>query len=180
MKRENSMGDQRPHSFSLEETFLSYKEHSIICFISVLIGIGHRILLIPLEFKWPLSVDQDNTLLAFFVLREVIMVCVFALMPVLLVFYFILTHLLKKKIQQLDEVIQQRGSMGGRQNNPSKNDREKISRVFIAFLCFIVLFEVFFTAGVVMLILEFYYFIFKRVRMYCCVKKAIEMRERRA
>lgn len=174
MKGENSMGGQRLRSFVLEETFLSYKEHSIICLISTLIGIGHSALLMPLEFKWKLTVDQDSTLLALFVLREVIMVCVFALMPVLLVLYFILTRLLKKKIQKLDEVLRERVLMGGRQNNPSKNDREKINRVFIVFLCFIVLFEMFFTAGIIMLILEFYYFVFKRVRMYCRVKKELK------
>ncbi|CDO49572.1 hypothetical protein [Bartonella tribocorum] len=174
MKGENSMGGQRLRSFVLEETFLSYKEHSIICLISILIGIGHSALLMPLEFKWKLTVDQDSTLLALFVLREVIMVCVFALMPVLLVFYFILTRLLKKKIQKLDEVLRERVLMGGRQNNPSKNDREKINRVFIVFLCFIVLFEMFFTAGIIMLILEFYYFVFKRVRMYCRLKKELK------
>ncbi|WP_375622834.1 MULTISPECIES: hypothetical protein [unclassified Bartonella] len=130
--------------------------------------------MIPLESKWPLSVSQDSTLLAFFVLREVIMVCVFALMPVLLVLYLILTYLLKKKIQQLEEAIQQRGYTTNQQNNPSKNDREKISRFFIVYFLLIFLLEVFFPAGFVMLILEFYYFVFKRVRMYCKVKRELK------
>ncbi|WP_273758534.1 hypothetical protein [Bartonella sp. AU55XJBT] len=174
MKGENSASNQKPRSFALEGPFLSYKEHSIICLLSILIAISHRILVIPLDFKWSLTVSQDSTLLAFFVLREVIMVCVFASIPVLLGLYLILTHLLRKNIQQLNEILQQRGQKTSQQNHPAKNDREKINRVFIVFLCFIVLFEVSFTTVVVMLILEFYSFFFKRVRIYCQVKKELK------
>ncbi|PIT69163.1 hypothetical protein [Bartonella tribocorum] len=174
MKGKNSMGSQNQSFFALEESFLSYKDHIIICLISILIGMGYSALLIPLKFKWSLTVAQDNILLALFVLREVITICVLALMPILLVLYLILTYWLKKKIQQLQKVIQKRGETTHQQNNLSKNDREKTSRFFIAFLFFILLFEVFFTAGVVMLILEFYYFVFKRVRMYCRVKKQLK------
>ncbi|WP_039758322.1 hypothetical protein [Bartonella queenslandensis] len=180
MKGKNSTWSRNPSSFALKESFLSYKDHSIICLISILIGIGYSASSIPLKFKWSLTVAQDSTLLALFVLREVITICVFALMPVLLVFYLILTYLLKKKIQQLEEVIQKRGKTTNQQNNLPKNDREKISRFFIVFLCFILLFEVFFTAAVVMLILEFYYFVFKRVRMYCRVKRQLKCVKKKA
>ncbi|WP_144754531.1 hypothetical protein [Bartonella saheliensis] len=174
MKGENSTGDKEPRSFALEESFLSYKAHSIICLISGIIALCRWVFLIVLEFKKPLTVAQENMLFAFFVLREVIMVCVFAVMPVLLVLYLILTHLLKKNIQQLNKILQQRGQITDQQNHPAKNHRENIRRFFIAFLCFIILFEVSFTAGVVMLILELYSFFFKRVRLYCTVKRELK------
>ncbi|QEE09788.1 hypothetical protein D1093_09530 [Bartonella kosoyi] len=174
MKGEISTGDKEPRSFALEEPFLSYKEHSIIFLISVIIALCRWFFLIFLEFKKPLTVAQDNTLFAFFVLREVIMVCVFALMPVLLGLYLLLTHFLKKNIQQLNELLQQRRQTIDQQNHLSKKHREKINCFFIVFFCFIILFDVSFTAGIVMLILEFYYFIFKRVRLYCRVKRELK------
>ncbi len=174
MKGENSTFYNKRCSLVFGKSFCSYKDHMIICLISILIGIGYKALLIPLESKWPLSVSQDSTLLAFFVLREVIMVCVVALMPILLVLYLILTYLLKKKIQQLEEAIQQRGHTTDQQNNPVKNNRERISSFFIVYFWLIFLLNVFFPAGVVMLILEFYYFVFKRVRTYCRVKRVLK------
>ncbi|WP_139412379.1 hypothetical protein [Bartonella mastomydis] len=174
MKGEISTGDKEPRSFALEESFLSYKEHSIIFLISVIMALCRWVFLIFLEFKKPLTVAQENTLFAFFVLREVIMVCVFALMPVLLGLYLILTHFLKKNIQQLNELLQQRGKTTDQQNHLSKKHRENISCFFIVFLCFIILFDVSFTAGGVILILEFYSFVFKRVRLYCTVKRALK------
>ncbi|WP_375640726.1 MULTISPECIES: hypothetical protein [unclassified Bartonella] len=174
MKGKNSTFYNKRCSLVFGKSFCSYKDHMIICLISILIGIGYKALLIPLESKWPLSVSQDSTLLALFVLREVIMVCVVALMPVLLVLYLILTYLLKKKIQQLDEAIQQRGHTTDQQNNPVKNNRERISSFFIVYFWLIFLLNVFFPAGVVMLILEFYYFVFKRVRTYCRVKRVLK------
>ncbi len=174
MKGENSTFYNKRCSLVFGKSFRSYKDHIIICLISILIGIGYKALLIPLESKWTLSVSQDSTLLALFVLREVIMVCVVALMPVLLVLYLILTYLLKKKIQQLDEAIQQRGHTTDQQNNPVKNNRERISSFFIVYFWLIFLLNVFFPAGVVMLILEFYYFIFKRVRTYRKVRRALK------
>ncbi|WP_375673240.1 hypothetical protein [Bartonella sp. TS82HLJMH] len=174
MKGENSTFYNKLCSFVFGKSFRSYKDHIIICLISIIIGIGHKALLIPLESKWSLSVSQDSALLALFVLREVVMVCVVALMPVLLVLYLILTYLLKKKIQQLEEAIQQRDHTTDQQNNPVKKDREKISSFFIVFLWLIFLLEVFFPASVVMIILEFYYFVFKRVRTYCRVKRELK------
>ncbi|UNF41920.1 hypothetical protein MNL01_07300 [Bartonella krasnovii] len=174
MKGKNSIGGKEPRSFALEESFLSYKEHRIIFFISVIVALCGWFFLIFLEFKKPLTIAQENTLFAFFVLREVIMVCVFALMPVFLVLYLILTHVLKKKIQQLNEILLQRGQTTNQQSHPAKIDRENISCFFITFLCFIILLEVSFTAGVVMLILEFYSFFFKRVRLYCNVKRELK------
>ncbi|WP_375655711.1 hypothetical protein [Bartonella sp. MR63HLJHH] len=174
MKGENSTFYNKLCSVVFGKSFRSYKDHIIICLISILIGIGHKALLIPLESEWSLSVSQDSALLALFVLREVIMVCVVALMPVLLVLYLILTYLLKKKIQQLEEAIQQRGHTTDQQNNPVKKDREKISSFFIAYLWLIFLLEVFFPAGVIMIILEFYYFVFKRVRTYRRVKRELK------
>ncbi|WP_273723757.1 hypothetical protein [Bartonella sp. AU18XJBT] len=174
MKGENSTFYNKLCSVVFGKSSRSYKDHIIIFLISILIGIGHKALLIPLESKWSLSVSQDSTLLALFVLREVIMVCVVALMLVLLVLYLILTYLLKKKIQQLKEVIQQRGHTTDQQNNPSKKDREKISRFFIVYFWLIFLLDVFFPAGVVMLILEFYYFVFKQVRTYRKVRRVLK------
>ncbi|WP_254492402.1 hypothetical protein [Bartonella sp. B1099] len=174
MKGEISTGDQKNRSFALEESFLSSKEHSIIFLISVIMALCRWVFLIFLEFKKPLTVAQENTLFAFFVLREVIMVCVFALMPVFLGLYLILTHFLKKNIQQLNELLQQRGQKTDQQNHPAKKHRENINRFFIVFLCFIILFDVSFTAGVVILILEFYSFVFKRVRLYCTVKRELK------
>ncbi len=174
MKGENSTFYNKWCSLFLGKSFRSYKDHMIICLISILIAIGYKALLIPLESKWPLSVSQDSTLLALFVMREVIMVVVVALMPVLLVLYLILTYLLKKMIQQLDEAIQQRGHTTDQQNNPVKNNRERISSFFIVYFWLIFLLNVFFPAGVVMLILEFYYFVFKRVRTYCRVKRELK------
>ncbi|WP_375704194.1 hypothetical protein [Bartonella sp. AD328YNZD] len=130
MKGENYTFYNKRCSFVFGKSFCSYKDHIIICLISILIGIGYKALLIPLESKWSLSVSQDSTLLSLFVMREVIMVVVVALMPVLLVLYLILTYLLKKMIQQLDEAIQQRGHTTDQQNNPVKNNRERISSFF--------------------------------------------------
>ncbi len=174
MKGENSTFYNKLCSFVFGKSFRFYKDHIIICLISLIIAICHRALVIPLESKWTLSVSQDSSLLAFFVLREVIMVCVFALMPVLLVLYLILTYVLKKRIQQLEEAIQQRGHTTDQQTNPSKNDREKISRFFIVYFLLIFLLEVFFSVGLIMLILEFYYFVFKRVRMYYKVRRELK------
>ncbi|WP_142416090.1 hypothetical protein [Bartonella massiliensis] len=171
MKGKNSTRNQEPRSFALEESFLSCKDHIIIALIALLIEICHKSLLILLEFKWSLTASQDSTLLAFFILREVLMLCVLVLMPVLWGLCLILTHWLKKQIQQLDEVLRQQGQIMGRKNN---NDREKTSPFFIAFLCFIVLFTLSFSAGIMMLILEFYYFVFKRIRLYCRVKRALK------
>ncbi len=181
-----------------EKSVFSEKERVVICFLSLIIELWNRIFFLPsldskeynifslelwnrIFFLSSLGSNGERTgwwdtplFLSLYAFWKVIIVCVLVLFPVMLILGIILWFLLVKNIRKLKGINQQRGHTIDQQNNPVKNNREKIICFFIVYFWVIFLLNVFFPAGVVMLILEFYYFIFKRVRTYRKVRRALK------
>ncbi|WP_273757326.1 hypothetical protein [Bartonella sp. MM73XJBT] len=109
MERKNGGLDKDLRSFSFEEAFLSWRDYKIIFCICILIVLGKMALFIPTLAKWELTVWEDYSLFSVFVWLEVITVCVFAFIPVILILHVILGHLLKQNIQKLQELTKQQG-----------------------------------------------------------------------
>ncbi|MET3589875.1 hypothetical protein ABID23_000963 [Bartonella silvatica] len=105
MKKEESMKykdssyrKEMPH-FSLKHVFFSFRDLRIIFYISVIIVVGRAVLFIPIMARWLLTVWEDYTLFAVFVVLEVITAGVVVLIPVILVLYILLGYLLKKYLE---------------------------------------------------------------------------------
>ncbi|WP_273760623.1 hypothetical protein [Bartonella sp. ML70XJBT.G] len=110
MKEKNEGLDKDLRSFSFEEAFLSWRDYKIIFCLCILIILGKMVLSIPTLLEWKLTVWEDYTLFSVFIWLEVITVCVFAFIPVILILHVILGHLLKQNIQKLEELTKQQGS----------------------------------------------------------------------
>ncbi|WP_345119201.1 hypothetical protein [Bartonella pachyuromydis] len=91
----NGRRDKELGSFPFEGAFLSGKDYKIIFCICITIVLGKMALSIPNLAKWQLTVWEDYTLFSVFIGLEVLMVCVLALIPVILILYAILGYFLK-------------------------------------------------------------------------------------
>ncbi|WP_273760624.1 hypothetical protein [Bartonella sp. ML70XJBT.G] len=107
MKGKNWELDKDLRSFPFEEVFLSWRDYKIIFCICVIFVLCKEILFIPILLEWEFIEWEDYSLFSVFVWLEVITVCVFAFIPVILILYVILGHLLKQNIQKLAELTKQ-------------------------------------------------------------------------
>ncbi|WP_208441526.1 hypothetical protein [Bartonella raoultii] len=104
MKGKNCELDKEPRSFPVEEVFLSWRDCKIIFCICVIFVVAKEILFIPILLEWEFIEWEESTVFSVFVFWEVVTVCIFAFMPIVLILYVIMGQLLKKKIQKLEEV----------------------------------------------------------------------------
>ncbi len=167
-------------SFFVKE-FFSVRECIVILSLSLLIALWNKILSLLSSAQWGLTVGREltvgqyNTLFSILVLWEVITVCVFALIPVMLILCIILWRLLKKNIKKLQEVKQQRGKITCHQEDRyKKGDRGKMYDILVTIFAIVFVSVTMWVAFFPVLILELYYGVFKQVRMYCRLRKELK------
>ncbi|UNF28852.1 hypothetical protein MNL13_06505 [Bartonella krasnovii] len=103
LRSDQELSDQELRSFSLEEMLLTRKNYKIIfCFAFILEAFKVALILL---FKWDLTDWWNYSLFIFILILIVLSVLLFLLIPVAFVVRVIFTHLLKKKIAQLEKVI---------------------------------------------------------------------------
>ncbi|WP_273755556.1 hypothetical protein [Bartonella sp. MM73XJBT.G] len=104
-RSDQELSDQELRSFSLEEMLLTRKNYKIIfCFAFILEAFKGVLVLL---FKWDLTDWWNYSLFILILILFVLSVLLFLLIPVAFVVRVIFTHLLKKKIAQLEKVIGQ-------------------------------------------------------------------------
>ncbi|WP_208440005.1 hypothetical protein [Bartonella raoultii] len=97
--------DQKLRDFSLEKTFLTRKNYKVIfCFAFILEAFKVALVLL---FDWDLTDWWNYSLFIFIFILIVLSALLFLLIPVVFVVRVIFTHLLKKKIAQLEQAIGQ-------------------------------------------------------------------------
>ncbi|EJF88555.1 hypothetical protein ME1_00555 [Bartonella vinsonii subsp. arupensis OK-94-513] len=172
MKWKNSAFRKKLRSFLLEYGLLSPKETIVICSLSLILELCCWMLSIPSFEQWELTVKQDTTLFSLLVIWEVMAVCLFVLIPVLLIVSIILWCLLRKNFRKLKKANQQRGKTTSLQNNPFKRRESgnKFITLFVPVLGIVTLFM----AWSFLFLFECYYGVFKQAKMYYQLKKQLK------
>ncbi|WP_039758332.1 hypothetical protein [Bartonella queenslandensis] len=99
----NAISDKEPRFFSLEETFLTRKNYKVIFCITFIIE-AFMIALVLL-FEWDLTGWWHYILFILTLILGFMSALLFLLIPVAFMVRIIFTRLLKKKIDQLEQVI---------------------------------------------------------------------------
>ncbi|QEE09795.1 hypothetical protein D1093_09565 [Bartonella kosoyi] len=102
----NSISSKEPRFFSFKEAFLTRKNYKVIFCITFMIE-AFKIALVLL-FEWDLTGWWNYSLFILILILVFISALLFLLIPVVVVVRILFTHLLKKKIDQLEQVIWQR------------------------------------------------------------------------
>ncbi|EJF87761.1 hypothetical protein [Bartonella rattimassiliensis] len=104
---ENIRFDQELRSFSLEETFLTSKNYKVIFCIAFVISILRTVLFVSILLGWKLIGWEMDVVTIPFLIVIILSMLLFGGVPIAFVIRIILTGLLKKEINQLDQAIKQ-------------------------------------------------------------------------
>ncbi|QEE12737.1 hypothetical protein MNL13_06500 [Bartonella krasnovii] len=104
----NAALDGTPRVFSLEEAFLTRKNYKVIFCMTLTLSALRTALFLPMFLGVKLTEWEVSVVTILFYIMLFILDLIFLLIPVAFVVRVIFTHLLKKKIAQLEQVIWKR------------------------------------------------------------------------
>ncbi|WP_142416084.1 hypothetical protein [Bartonella massiliensis] len=103
----NAPLDRQKRSFSLEEAFLTRKNYKVIFCITLTLAALRTGLFVPALLGWKLTEGDADVMAFLFFFMLLILDFTFILIPIAFVVRIIFTHLLKKKIEQLEQAMGQ-------------------------------------------------------------------------
>lgn len=117
MKGKNLVWDKKPHSFSLEQTFLSTKDYKVICSISLIIMVCNVIFFIIMAL---IGKQFQEFYVQIFAAQYIIMIYIYLFIPIILAVRAFLGWLVKNNIRKLDEEISKQYKISRIQDNPQR------------------------------------------------------------
>ncbi len=112
--------------------------------------------------------------LSLYAFWKVIIVCVLVLFPVMLILYIILWFLLVKNIRKLKGINQQRGKITDQKDRYKESVNWKMDDILVMIFVFVLMCVTLVVAFIPMMFLQLYYGVFKQVRTYCRVRRALK------
>ncbi|PIT68131.1 hypothetical protein [Bartonella tribocorum] len=94
---------RKPRSFSLEEAFLTRKNYKVIFCMTFTLAAVRTAFFVSLQLGWKLTEWEASVAALFLLIMELISGFVFVFIPVAFVVRILFTHLLNKKIDQLEQ-----------------------------------------------------------------------------